>query len=172
MPKPEDDTPSPFEKARPGIFKTPPPSPGPSRDTQPPRPSPRPNAPEFDAFDEPGKTPAHGIVTIPLFNRKLDEARAEGEHRAKVTGLSWGAGLIVAATGLAFLIWFKAEAMAQEKVDAGVEKADAHTTQKLEQLKTDVAVLKNDVATVKEQTAKSNDQQAEIIRLLKRKREP
>ena len=39
-----DDTP-PFERPRSGIFKTPPPSPGPSRDTSPPRQSPQPNYP-------------------------------------------------------------------------------------------------------------------------------
>lgn len=102
---------------------------------------------------------------------RVAKAAAEGERRAKLTGLAWGAGLIALSLGLAFGGWFKVEAMAQEKAKQAAAEADAGTDRKLAPIATDIAVLKNDMGAVKTAVDKAAEQQAEMLKLLRR-REP
>ena len=142
-------------------------------------------SPELDVVEMGDqKTPAHGIATPEYVKRKLkaelETARRIGSRQAKVTGLLWGGGLVVTCTTIAFLIWFKAEASAQEKSDKAEQRAiaaaDAGVDRKLAPLATELAVLKSkvddlgdDVAELKKASDKSAEQQAEMLRLLRKR---
>lgn len=125
-------------------------------------------------------TPAHDIATQGYVKRKLSEAHAAGERKARLVGLSWGGGVVVAGIAVAFAVWFRAEANAQEKADkaevAAVKAADAGTDKKLAPIVTDVAVIKekvntlaDDVAEIKAAQRKSGERDEEILRLLRQR---
>ena len=140
----------------------------------PPKESPRP--PRNDEVPGLEHTPAYGIATNGYVVRKLEEARAAGHREAKVAGVAWGGGLVVVAIGLAFGIWFKAEAMAAEKDAVVLHQADAGVDRKLAPIAVDIAVLKRDVAELKgdvsdiKKSARDNaDMQRETLRLLRKR---
>jgi hypothetical protein len=125
--------------------------------------SPRPPANDDDTpRTDPGLAVSAGYV-----QRKVAEAVEQAHDSAWKAG--WAAGIVGVgiAVGLAFGGWFKIEAMAQEKSDRAVERADAGAEQKLGSIRTDIAVLKNDVSQLKEASKRDSEQHEEIIRLLK-----
>lgn len=130
-----------------------------------------------------GGTPSHGIATPGYVKRKLAEAHAAGERKARVVGLSWGGGVVVAGIAVSFAVWFRAEASAQEKADkaeaAAVKAADAGSDKKLAPIVTDVALIKqkvdtlaDDVADIKQAQQKSTERDEEILRLLRKRTGP
>lgn len=100
-------------------------------------------------------------------NSVVDAAVVAAEEMAKSqawkAGWIAGAGGVVAAIALTFTVWFRAEAMAQEKVDAGVALANAQTDAKIANMKASVETLQ---FVVGEQSKKLDAQGSDIKEVL------
>lgn len=126
-----------------------------------------------EPFD-PRPTPSGGIASVGTVKAIVTEAVSELEQDAKTRawkqGWATGIGVVAAVVAAAFGGLFKLEAMAQEKVDAGVALATAQTDAKLARVQSDIDTLKY---KVDEQNKKLDDvvvQNKEIIELLKKKK--
>lgn len=93
----------------------------------------------------------------------IDAAESMAKGQAWKAGWIAGAGGVVTAITLAFVVWFRAEAMAQEKVDAGIALANAQTDAKIAGMKSDIDTLK---FVVGEQTKKIDAQGSDIKEVL------
>lgn len=147
----------------------------------PPHASPTPDAPEVrDPFGA-HPTPSFGTPAM-LSDVKAEERRtnamvaqvvdvAENLARNSAWKAGWAAGIggVVAAITLAFVVWFRAEAMAQEKVDAGVALTAAQTDAKLAGMKADIETLKYKVDEQNKKLDTVVQQQQQVLEILTKK---
>lgn len=136
----------------------------------PPVASPRhPQPDENEPRTDPGLPVSAGYVRA-----KLEQVRAESQKQIWASGWIAGIGSSILMVSLAFAVWFKSDANAQEKADKAmahaVEIADAGVEKKLAPIITDIAVLKSHLEALEASQARSETKQDEMIRLLKARR--
>jgi hypothetical protein len=123
----------------------------------------------------PHPTPSYGTPAM-LSDVKAEERRTDrvvadvvavadsmAKDRAWKAGWAAGIGGVCAAVAVSFVVWFRAEAMAQEKVDAGVALVNAQTDAKIAGMKSDIDTLK---FVVGEQSKKLDTQGSDIKEVL------
>lgn len=120
-------------------------------------------------------TPSFGtpamLSDVKREERRTNAALAEAETSAakKAWFAGWAAGIagVVAAVGLAFLVWFRGEAMAQEKSNNALELAKSHTDKSVAEVKASVSEVKSSVDTVAYKVDEQNKKLDEIAKAVK-----
>lgn len=100
-------------------------------------------------------------------NRAVAAAVAQAEDTAALK--SWKAGWIagsaslIAAIALAFLVWFRNEAMAQQKADNAEAAAKAHADVKIADVKSSVSQVQSSVDTVAYKVDEQNKKLDDLV---------
>lgn len=121
----------------------------------------------------PHPTPSYGIPAslhdMKVIRAEVARATAKAKKGSWAAGWLAGLGSVVATITLAFVVWFKAEAMAQEKVDTGITVVNAQTDAKLAKMGSAVETTQYKVEEQNKKLDLVVQQQAEVLRLLKKK---